>query len=569
MLRRYPETFRWRQLAGVFVLSFLLLGLVGLVFSWARWLFAIEIFLYGLSLAVAGIHAAIKNRDAAQLLGVPVAIATMHFAWGLAFIWSLAGMVIPLQIQKSRTWRLHPRERLTLLLIGDLVAGSLALVVALWFWASAAEWLGPSIEFLRERPPTWFYFLPLIWLVLLVELYDVRRANDWRQTLQGVATTALIGLVLYLLLYFFFTNPPKSQLPRRGVAGFLIAVSVLTLVWRFLYIRIFIAPAFMRRVLLVGGGRSGQAFLKMINDLWPPPFHLVGIIDDDPEKIGTFIENYQVLDGSDCLLEIVSRENISDLIVAISGEMKGSTFQTLLDAQELGVEISRMPVVYEELLGRVPIRLLEADWILRSFVDQSRVSFFYELAKRLIDIIGGLTGLAAFLLLLPLISLGILIDSGRPIFYSQTRSGRNARHYKIFKFRTMKVDAELDGTPQWATEDDERATRFGRFLRKTHLDEFPQFINVVRGEMSLVGPRAERPELEAMFQKNVPFYRARLLVKPGVTGWAQINFGYAGNIEEIVTKLEYDLYYIKHRNLLMDLLVLLRTPARVIGFRGQ
>ena len=569
MLRRYPETFRWRQLAGGFVLSFLILGVLALGFNWARWLLAIEILLYGLALALAGFQAARKKRDAAMLLGVPLAIGTMHFAWGTAFLWSLIGMVIPHQVQKSKSWRLHPRERRTLLVFGDLVVAGLALVVALWFWASAAEWLGPSIEFLKERPPAWFYFLPFFWLILLVELYDVRRAGDWRQTLQGVATAALIGLVLYLLLYFFFTNPPKSQLPRRGVAGFLVAVSLLTLAWRFLYIRIFIAPTFMRRVLLVGGGKGGQAFLKIANDLWPPPFYLVGIIDDDPEKIGTFFENYQVLAGSDYLLEIISRENISDLIVAISGEMQGSTFQTLLDAQELGVEISRMPVVYEELLGRVPIRLLEADWILRSFVDQSRVSFFYEFAKRLIDVLGGLIGVLIFLVLAPFVSLGILIDSGRPIFYTQTRSGRNARHYKILKYRTMRVDAEADGIPQWAREDDERATRFGRFLRKTHLDELPQFINVVRGEMSLVGPRAERPELEAVFQKNVPFYRARLLVKPGITGWAQINFGYAANIEEIVTKLEYDLYYIKHRNLLMDFLVLLRTPARVIGFRGQ
>src|SRR4030067_335940 len=191
----------------------------------------------------------------------------------------------------------------------------------------------------------------------------------------------------------------------------------------------------MRRVLLVGGGKGGQASLKIANDLWPPPFYLVGIIDDDPEKIGTFFENYQVLAGSDYLLEIISRENISDLIVAISGEMQGSTFQTLLDAQELGVEISRMPVVYEDLLGRVPIRLLEADWILRSFVDQSRASFFYEFSKRLIDILGGLIGVLVFMLMLPFISLGILIDNGRPIFYTQTRSGRNARHYNILKFR--------------------------------------------------------------------------------------------------------------------------------------
>ena len=173
------------------------------------------------------------------------------------------------------------------------------------------------------------------------------------------------------------------------------------------------------------------------------------------------------------------------------------------------------------------------------------------------------------LIFLPFISIGILLDSGRPVFYTQTRAGRGAQDYRILKFRTMFQDAEADGVPQWASEDDERATRVGRILRRTHLDELPQFVNVLRGEMSLVGPRAERPELVEMFQKHVPFYRARLLVKPGMTGWAQVNFGYASTIDETVTKLEFDLYYIKHRNLLMDFVILLRTPSTVLGLRGQ
>jgi lipopolysaccharide/colanic/teichoic acid biosynthesis glycosyltransferase len=133
----------------------------------------------------------------------------------------------------------------------------------------------------------------------------------------------------------------------------------------------------------------------------------------------------------------------------------------------------------------------------------------------------------------------------------------------------MRRDAEADGQPQWAREDDARATRVGRVLRRTHLDELPQFINVLRGEMSLVGPRAERPELVEYFQQHIPFYRARLLVKPGISGWAQINYGYAANIEETVVKLEYDLYYIKRRSMLMDLVILLRTPAMVLGLRGR
>jgi lipopolysaccharide/colanic/teichoic acid biosynthesis glycosyltransferase len=244
-------------------------------------------------------------------------------------------------------------------------------------------------------------------------------------------------------------------------------------------------------------------------------------------------------------------------------------FQALLDTQERGVEITRMPVAYEELLGRVPIRTLEANWILRSFVDETRVSSFYILGKRLLDMLGGLVGVLGLILVFPLVTIAILLDDGLPLIYVQVRSGRGGQLYRIIKFRTMRRNAEPDGHALVTIIDDERATRIGRILRKTHFDELPQFLNVLRGDMSLVGPRAERPELIQTFQERIPFYRARLLVKPGITGWAQVNQNYASTIDETITKLEYDLYYIKHRNLIMDMIILLRTPAMVLGFRGR
>jgi len=466
---------------------------------------------------------------------------------------------------KSRPWQLRQGERRAILLVGDFLMASLALIISLYYWASSSRWL-TGLEFLERRPAPWFFLLPIIWIILMVELYDMHRAVNFRETVRGVITAAGIGLGIYLL--FYFTSEPNS-LPRRGIASFLLSVVILTLLWRWSFIRIFTAPTLMRRVLLVGGGRTGELLLAIINDLWPPPFFLVGIIDDDPEKIDKPIEGLSVIGNHQTLLQIIKDQNISDIIVAISGEMQGGMFQTLLDAQAAGVEITRMPVVYEDLLGRVPIRLLEADWILRSFVDQARVSGFYLLFKRLLDILGGLIGTLFVLLLLPFVTLAIMLDDGRPIFYSQTRSGRGGQPYSILKFRTMRNDAEADGRPKWAKEDDERATRVGRILRRTHLDELPQFFNVLRGEMSLVGPRAERPELVELFQKHVPFYRARLMVKPGITGWAQINYGYASTIDETIVKLEYDLYYIKHRNILLDGLIMLRTPATMLGLRGR
>jgi lipopolysaccharide/colanic/teichoic acid biosynthesis glycosyltransferase len=244
-------------------------------------------------------------------------------------------------------------------------------------------------------------------------------------------------------------------------------------------------------------------------------------------------------------------------------------FRVLLEAQEMGIEITRMPVAYEEMLDRVPVHHLEADWMLRSFVDEARINRFYQMGKRLLDILGGLVGVGIFLIMAPFLALAIYLDSGWPIIFVQTRAGKGGRPYRIIKFRTMRTDAEREGGPQLAREDDDRSTALGLILRKTRLDEWPQFINVLRGDMSLVGPRPERPELMEHFEELIPFYRARLLDKPGITGWAQVNFGYAATIEDMGIKLEYDLYYIKHRGIVLDLIIILRTIATIFGFRGR
>lgn len=468
-------------------------------------------------------------------------------------------------IRKPLQFRLTGRERQSILLIGDLLTSGFSLFLALYFWAQP-DWLQLSLEFIQERIPFWFYFLPLLWLVLLVELYDLQRAAKFSLVIRGVFAASLVCLGLYLLVYF--TSEPNS-LPRRGVAVFIFSAFFLTLIWRFLYIKIFTAPPFMRRVLVVGAGRSGRLLAEIVSEIWPPPFYLVGFIDDDQSKADQVINGYKILGSSADLLNLVEKLSISDLIFSISKDTHPGTFQNLLKAQEFGVQIKSMPAVYEEVKGRVPIKVLQSDWLLRSFVDQATTSSFYKLGKRLMDILGGLLGMIILLLILPVVGLAILLDSGRPVLYSQNRLGKSGKVFKIYKFRTMYQDAEKDGKPKAAQENDERITRIGRILRKSHLDEFPQFINVLRGDMSLVGPRAERPELAEELHAAIPFYRARLLVKPGLTGWAQVNFGYASTVEASAVKLEYDLYYIKNQNLLLDFSIILRTVGTVFGFQGR
>ncbi len=472
--------------------------------------------------------------------------------------------------------RLRPSEHRALLFTGDLLMAIASVFASIFTWREyqryvlAADGFNKNaIERLMENIniPFWFYLLPLAWLILMIELYEPHTASNWRKTVRGIAISAFVGLIIYSLVFIIRTNP--NALPRIGVGAFLLYSSFLTLLWRSLYIRFYSSSGQLRHFLAVGAGKAGHTLAEVYLAQNPPPFDLVGFVDDDPQKLGSSVDGIPVISQSFELLDLIENYKITDIVVAISGLMQGATFQTILDAQEQGVEVTRMPTLYEEMTGRVPIHHLESDWIIRSFTDQSRVSGMYLLVKRLMDIIGGLVGLILFFIFYPFTSLAILIDSGLPIFYSQPRLGQGGKIFKIYKFRTMRQDAEANGEVRPTEENDPRVTRVGNFLRKTRLDELPQFWNILRGEMSLVGPRAERPELVQSFQKNVPFYRARLLAKPGLTGWAQINYGYVATVHDTEVKIEYDLYYIKHRSLIMDINIILRTITTVLRGSGR
>jgi len=462
------------------------------------------------------------------------------------------------------------------LYIGDLLMSVVSDFAAIYTWREyqryvlMAEYLKPKVveQLLSNiNIPFWFYLLPIAWLLLIVELYEPHTAANWRKTIRGIALAAFVGIVIYSLFFIVRLNP--NSLPRIGVGAFLLYASILTLLWRSLYIRFYTSAGQLRHVLVVGAGKAGHTLAETYLAQEPSPFTLVGFVDDDPQKLGKSVFGFPIISQSFELLELVETYKISDVVVAINGVIQGTTFQTILDVQEQGVEVTRMPTLYEEMTGRVPIHHLESDWVIRSFIDQARVSGMYLLVKRLLDILGGLFGLFIFVFFFPIIALSILIDSGLPIFYSQPRLGQGGRVFRIFKFRTMHQNEDEDERVRPTEENDPRVTRVGNFWRRTHMDELPQFWNILRGEMSLVGPRAERPELVQSFQEKVPFYRARLLAKPGLTGWAQINYGYVATVRDTEVKIEYDLYYIKHRTLAMDFNIMLRTISTVLSRSGR
>ncbi|MCJ7695822.1 MAG: sugar transferase, partial [Anaerolineaceae bacterium] len=373
----------------------------------------------------------------------------------------------------QRQWHLKAYEKRSLLIFGDILITLIALILALYFWAAGDAWMDFSMEFVRTRPPFWFFLLPVFWLLLMIELYELRRAASLAETFKGIGIATLICGVIYLLAYF--TSAPNS-LPRRGVATFIVVVALLEFIWRFIFIKIFTASRLMRQVLIIGAGKAGTNLVDVYTRLPVKPFNLVGIIDDDTQKIGTAINDIQILGSNQDLLKIIEQHEISDVVLAIMGNMNDAMFQSVLTAQEAGVNLTTMAETYEEILGRVPINLLEADWVIRSFVEKAHTGTIYRLFKRGLDLFGAMIGMFGMSILFPFIALSLLIDSGTPVFYRQERLGRGGLPYTIYKFRTMQKDAEKGGEVQVTSAHDPRITRFGRFLRKTHLDELPQFI---------------------------------------------------------------------------------------------
>ena len=258
---------------------------------------------------------------------------------------------------------------------------------------------------------------------------------------------------------------------------------------------------------------------------------------------------------------------VSEIIVTATQALDGAALRGVMDATVAGLNVLPMPVLYERITGRVPVGVVGENWTVVLPLDETGVRP-WPVMKGVLDYLLAGLGVLILGLLLPFIALAIRIDSRGSIFYAQQRVGRNGRLFRILKFRSMRVDAEKETGAVYAEENDPRVTRTGRFLRRTHIDELPQMINILRGEMSFVGPRPERPEHVERLAQELPFYRIRQLLLPGATGWAQVHQDYAAGVAETQVKLQYDLYYVRHCSFLLDLEILLRTLGRVLDSRS-
>jgi exopolysaccharide biosynthesis polyprenyl glycosylphosphotransferase len=452
---------------------------------------------------------------------------------------------------------LHRSEHRLLLTTGDAVVAVVALTVALRMW-SITTGFPFSLRFIVEHA-AWLIAVPL-WLAVTGPTRAWNSAHALPRTVGGLLSAAGALAAFYVILYFY---APPSALARLPALYFLWEAVLLTVAWRLIYLFVLGRGAFTRRAVIVGDGTRAKAAREFLQREARDTV-VVGFVSDG-EQVGSIDgETIRPLSALDGLID----EGIAEVVLAIDRTPSPLLSERLLRLQERGLDVVPFAAEYEQRLQRVPIDHVDSDWAFQSLPEWVRARDASRLAKRVVDIAGSLVGMVIFAVLVVPVSIAVLIDDGRPVFFRQQRIGRGGKRFDVVKFRTMRVGAEAEGA-RWASPDDPRTTRVGRWLRRARLDEWPQVVNVLRGDMSLVGPRPERPEFTEQLGRTIPFYRSRLMVQPGLTGWAQVNADYGDSLEGQARKLEYDLYYLKHRSLPFDAWILLRTVGTVIGLRGH
>jgi exopolysaccharide biosynthesis polyprenyl glycosylphosphotransferase len=460
-------------------------------------------------------------------------------------------------------WQLQLWERKTLLISGDVVLLVLSVLLSLWLGALRSDWPF-SLLFLIEHSYVFVLFIGF-WLVLASanDLYNFRTATDPVSAILATGRVMIQGLAVYLVVYF--VSPPQS-LPRHLIVFFAVVSFAATLAWRSVYALVFSGARFQRRALVVGAGWAGRAVVQAIRENLPSSYSVVGFIDDDPAKRGQTVEGVSVVGGRQDLLALLEATRASEVVLAITHDLHHELLAALLDCYEHGISVVPMNMLYEQATGRVPVEHIGDNWYVALPVTATVSP--YRLLKRAIDVVLALVGLIISAPLWPVVALAIRLESPGPVLYRQQRVGQGGHPFELLKYRSMVAAAERSGA-EWAAPDDPRVTRVGRILRTTHLDELPQLVNILRGEMSFIGPRPERPEFVSRLQAQIPFYRTRLAVPPGLTGWAQVRYGYGASVEDALVKLQYDLYYIKHQSLSMDLLIVFKTMGEAVRMRGR
>jgi len=451
--------------------------------------------------------------------------------------------------------RLLEKEKIAFLLIGDLSAMILAFSLAL---------------VLGHRPPVTFVlfshyewgivtlFTANIVIFFIIDVYSLHKIPErFLHQVLLIGAGLFLSAILVTFIFFFFRN----TVPRSVFILFYVISWGLIALIRYL-VGIFTLSRIYWRIIIVGGQKECGEIAELIANRKYLHSQVAGYVSDEPESENQCSLAYLGPAGS--IFDVVQREEIDQVIVATS-TVGTELMKDLLNCMKHKVKVADFKQVIESVSGKVPIDYLSDTWFIQELSDTDKRYFWY--VKRSGDLVISLLGLLLAVPLLPLVALMISMDSRGPIFYSQMRVGRGNKRFRVWKLRTMVADADKSNV-FWTTDNDARITRVGGLLRKIRFDEVPQLVNILKGDMSLIGPRPEAVSLVEMYARKIPYYMERHMVTPGITGWAQINYSYGNSIDDTREKLKYDYYYIKNRSLLLDLAIFLRTIRIVLTGKG-
>ncbi len=390
--------------------------------------------------------------------------------------------------------------------------------------------------------------------------------NSHNRSMTATATRGLLGLLFGLpLAYAIFSLLPADPEPRNLITRVAMAAVAAVMAHRVYAAHVGLQSRNRTRILIFGTGAVARAVgvsLTAAN----PQAQIIGYFAG-PNEAEPQVPRAEIIASTDSLIETARRLDVAEIVVALPERRGGSMpLRQLLDCKLYGIEVVDISSYFERTLTQINIDHVNPGWLI--FGDGFNQGLIRTVVKRTFDLI-----FSALLLLLSLpvmlaAALCIKLDSPGPVFYQQQRVGLNGKIFRVIKFRSMRADAEKDGKPRWASVGDDRVTKVGRFIRKLRIDELPQLVNVLRGEMSLVGPRPERQFFVDELISKIPYFAVRHSVKPGVTGWAQVRYEYGSTVEDSIEKLQYDMYYVKNHSLFLDLLIILETVAVVLTGKG-
>jgi sugar transferase (PEP-CTERM system associated) len=453
---------------------------------------------------------------------------------------------------------------LLLLVATDCVLVAMGLLLATVARFSVSSY-GPVLEYLGTSKTLLRFSLAILVCEVSLyfnDLYDFRLMATRSEIL--VRLFQAFGVACLALAVFYYLDPDLGF--GRGIAALAAPLIVaLTFGWRLLMLQDPNSLGKPERILIMGTGPTG---ISLARDILARPelqLKVVGFLDERGENIGMSLVNPGHIGAAADVESIVQQEQIDHVVISLMERRGRMPVRQLLHLKFAGVRVEDAHSFYERMTGRIIHERLSPSWLILS--DGFRKSTMLVWIKRLIDVVISLVSLILCLPLFAVVSLAILLESGSPILFRQQRTGLRGRSFEMLKFRSMFNNAE-DAGPQWASDGDNRITLVGKWIRKFRIDELPQAINVLRGEMSIVGPRPERPEFVSMLEEQIPFYGLRHSVRPGITGWAQVKYQYGASVEETKTKLEFDLFYIKHLSVMLDLAVLFETIKVMISGRG-